>query len=48
MNILTEKLADVGAKNNGYIGILDSKNSKGAFVNLDMKNGVNSYDRALW
>ncbi len=27
---------------------LDSKNSKGAFVNLDMKNGVNGYDRALW
>jgi len=27
---------------------LDSKNSNGAFVNLDMKNGVNGYDRALW
>mgnify|MGYP004616939743 CR=1 len=27
---------------------LDTKNSKGAFVGLDMKNGVNGYDRSLW
>lgn len=27
---------------------LDDENSTGAFVNLDMKNGVNGYDRALW
>lgn len=27
---------------------LDSTNEKGGYVELDMKNGVNGYDRALW
>lgn len=27
---------------------LDPNNSGGAFVDLDMKNGVNGYDRSLW
>lgn len=27
---------------------LDSENNAGGFVCLDMKNGVNGYDRALW
>lgn len=27
---------------------LDEENSSGAFVDLDMKNGVNGYNRALW
>lgn len=27
---------------------LDSQNNAGAFVCLDMKNGVNGYDRPLW
>lgn len=27
---------------------LDSQNSDIVFVNLDMKNGVNGYNRALW
>ena len=27
---------------------LDTENSKGGFVDLDMANGVNGYDRALW
>lgn len=27
---------------------LNSQNNDIVFVNLDMKNGVNGYDRALW
>lgn len=27
---------------------VDDKNQKGGYVNLDMENGVNGYDRALW
>ena len=33
---------------NSYWKYLDSENNAGGFVCLDMKNGVNGYDRPLW